>query len=253
MRQDENNGSLKGRLIIVAGASSGVGYATVRRLVQVEGATVVAIARRRVFRIEALAKHARGGQLLALTGDMSVATQAQSLVNEIHQRFGTIHGFVHAVHRSLRLSTSDVSDHDFDLTMRVNVKSALHGVQATSPVFEKQQHGAVVIYNPKYPHKGEFGTAEALHAASSNALEALTEGWTRKLAQLGITVISIDAQQTSESHPGQPSTDHVIAEALKSVMVKPASAIISSAPSSNEHAPVIQGERGGLRLTWFGS
>ena len=49
------NGSLAGRLVLITGASSGIGYGAARRLAQTEGARVVAVARRRVFRIEALA------------------------------------------------------------------------------------------------------------------------------------------------------------------------------------------------------
>lgn len=257
MWQNNTDGSLKGRLIIVTGASSGVGYATVRRLVQVENAMVVAIARRRVFRIEALAKHARGGQLLALTGDMSVAAQAESLIGEIHKRFGPIDAYVHGVHRSLRLPSHIVTDSDFDLTMRINVKSAMHGVQVTTPIFEKQQRGTFVIYNPEFPASEEFGAGEALHAASSQALKAMTNGWQSRMSRNNISIREITANGLNEpAIPGSPTVDQIIVDALRHMINRKVKDAVlpteSAVPDVPEPLSVVKSERGGLQLTWFG-
>ena len=134
---DTTRKALEGRIIVVSGASSGVGYSAARRLALHEGATVVAVARRRVFRIEALAKqiaeqfHAE--RLLPITADMAAPGQAEALAQQVEEKFGRIDGFLHGVNRALRLTALEVSDQEFDLTMQVNVKSALYGVQAIAP------------------------------------------------------------------------------------------------------------------------
>ena len=149
------------RLVIVTGASSGVGYATVRRLVLNEGATVVAIGRRRMFRIESLANQVEPGRLTAFTGDMASRDSANALIGKVVEQFGQVDAFVHSVNRALKHTALEVSDTEFDLTMQVNVKSALYGVQALATHFRRQRKGVVVIYNPTPMETAAFVAAEA--------------------------------------------------------------------------------------------
>ncbi len=192
MKAFGTDGLLAGRLIIITGASSGIGYGTARRLAQTEGARIVAVARRRVFRIEALAAQVREqtgeDRIFPLTTDMANRAQAETVVGQIEEKFGRIDGFIHAVNRALRLTALDVSDHEFDLTMQVNVKSALYGVQAVAPIFRRQGEGGIVIYNPTPRETTEFVASEAVYTAAAHALSALTAGWTRQLESSGIGV-----------------------------------------------------------------
>ena len=184
--------ALIGRLIIVTGASSGIGYGTARRLAQIEGARVVAIARRRVFRIEALAAQVREQtgeeRIFPLTTDMADRAQAEAVVHQVAEKFGRIDGFIHAVNRALKLGALDVSDHEFDLTMQVNVKSALYGVQAVVPILRRHGAGGIVIYNPTPRETADFVASEAVYTAAAHALSALTTGWTRQLDGSGVGV-----------------------------------------------------------------
>lgn len=184
--------ALAGRLVIVTGASSGIGYGTTRRLAQAEGARVVAVARRRVFRIEALAAQVREQtgeeRIFPLMTDMADRAQAEAVVHQIEEQFGRIDGFVHAVNRALKLGALDVSDHEFDLTMQVNVKSALYGVQAIVPALRRHGTGGIVIYNPTPRETADFVASEAVYTAAAHALSALTAGWMRQLDGSGVGV-----------------------------------------------------------------
>lgn len=186
------DGALAGRLILITGASSGIGYGTARRLAQTEGARVVAVARRRVFRIEALAAQVQDQvgeeRVFPLTTDMADRTQAEAVVRQIEEKFGRIDGFIHAVNRTLKLPALDVNDKEFDLTMQVNVKSALYGVQAVAPVLRRQSSGGIVIYNPTPQETAEFVASEAVYTAAAHALSALTAGWVRQLTGSGVGV-----------------------------------------------------------------
>jgi NADP-dependent 3-hydroxy acid dehydrogenase YdfG len=186
------DGALAGRLIIITGASSGIGYGTARRLAQTEGARVVAVARRRVFRIEALASQVAEQvgeeRVFPLTTDMADRTQAEAVVRQIEDKFGRVDGFIHAVNRALKLPALDVSDREFDLTMQVNVKSALYGVQAVAPAMRRQGVGGIVIYNPTPSETAEFVASEAVYTAAAHALSALTAGWVRQLAGSGVGI-----------------------------------------------------------------
>ena len=192
MKTFSTDGMLAGRLIIITGASSGIGYSTTRRLAQMEGARVVAVARRRVFRIEALANQVREQtgeeRIFPLTTDMADRAQAEAVVHQIEEKFGRVDGFIHAVNRALRMNALDVNDHEFDLTMQVNVKSALYGVQAVAPLLRRLGEGGIVIYNPTPRETAEFVASEAVYTAAAHALSALTAGWTRQLNGSGVGV-----------------------------------------------------------------
>ncbi len=245
-------GPLSGKLIVVTGASSGVGYAATRHLVQHENAVVVAVARRRVFRVEALAKVVGPDRLFSVTADMSEPGQAASLFADVRERWGRVDGFVHAVNRALRLSALEVSDTEFDLTMQVNVKSALYGVQAVAPLFREQGHGAIVIYNPTPERTASFAASEAVFSAAACALSALTEGWARQLDGTGVQVCEVSPSPES-SGKGTPH-EVLLAEALGSAGTVSASSTLPPAKASFQLAdasPVVLSARGGLSLTQF--
>lgn len=251
--------SLAGKLVIVTGASSGIGYGTARRLAQIEGARVVAIARRRVFRIEALAIQVREqtgeDRIFPLTTDMADRAQAETIVEEIEKQYGRVDAFIHAVNRALRLGALEVNDHEFDLTMQINVKSALYGVQAVAPLLKKQRAGGIVIYNPTPRKTAEFVASEAVYAAAAHALSALTAGWTRQLDGSGVGVREVapapegDDVATSTSHSGT-THDALLVSALQEAL-----AVMSSAPSqpppSLFRQPQTLRSRGGLTLQEF--
>lgn len=245
-------GPLCGKLIVVTGASSGVGYAATRHLVQHENAVVVAVARRRVFRVEALAKVVGPDRLFSVTADMSEPGQAASLFAMVQEKWGRVDGFVHAVNRALRLTALEVSDAEFDLTMQVNVKSALYGVQAVAPLLREQGHGAIVIYNPTPERTEVFAASEAVFSAAACALSALTEGWARQLDGTGVQVREVSPPPDGAG-VGTPH-EVLLADALESVSTVAASPALPTAKASfqlSEASPVVLSARGGLSLTQF--
>jgi len=229
--------ALAGRLIIVTGASSGIGYGVTRQLAQAEGARVVAVARRRVFRIEALAAQVREqtgeDRIFPLMTDMADRAQAEAVVQQVEEQFGRIDGFVHAVNRALKLGALDVSDHEFDLTMQVNVKSALYGVQAVVPALRRHGAGGIVIYNPTPRETADFVASEAVYTAAAHALSALAAGWTRQLdgSAVGVREVapSPDGAGSEAALGRSPSAhDALLIAALRETLALPAP--VSAAP-----------------------
>ena len=233
------DGALAGRLVIITGSSSGIGYGAARRLAQTEGVRVVAVARRRVFRLEALAAqiHEQVGEerLFPLTTDMADRAQAEAVVRQIEDKFGRVDGFIHAVNRALKLAALEVSDREFDLTMQVNVKSALYGVQAVAPSFKKHGGGGIVIYNPTPRETADFVASEAVYTAAAHALSALAAGWTRQLAPAGIGVREVAPVPDSNAAEGAwgragLSHDALLVAALHEALSDPAEPLFLPAP-----------------------
>jgi len=261
MKNFSTDGILAGRLIIITGASSGIGYGTARRLAQMEGARVVAVARRRVFRIEALATQVREqrgeDRIFPMTTDMADRAQAEMVVGQIVEQFGRIDGFIHAVNRALRLTALDVSDPEFDLTMQVNVKSALYGVQAVAPLFRAQGAGGIVIYNPTPRETTQFVASEAVYTAAAHALSALVAGWTRQIEGSGVGVREVtptpdtDIVESAFSRKGT-AHDALIVAALRDTFTALPIAPASPKPALLQfRQPQILSERGGLVLKEF--
>nr|MDQ2686662.1 SDR family oxidoreductase [Armatimonadota bacterium] len=233
-----------------------VGYAVTRRLVQTEGAIVVAVARRRVFRVEALAKQVGEDRLVPITADMAAPGQAEALVKQVMDRWGRVDAFVHGVNRALRLSALDVSDTEFDLTMQVNVKSALYGVQAVSPQMRRQERGAVVIYNPTPVRTEEFAASEAVYSAAAHALSALTAGWERQLEAHGVPVREVAPAPDEELQPVARQLQHdlLVVDALRTAFLAPAPStarLSITSPLNADPSPTVLFSRGGLALTQY--
>jgi NAD(P)-dependent dehydrogenase (short-subunit alcohol dehydrogenase family) len=260
MDREREEQPLAGKIIVVTGASSGVGYAMVRRLVLTEGARVAAVGRRRMFRVEALARQILEqfgeDRLLPITTDLSAPGQAQLMADQVIEKFQQIDGFLHAINRSLKLTALEVNDQEFDMTMQVNVKSALYAVQAIAPLLRGQRSGAIIIYNPTPLPTPIFAASEAVYAAAAQALSALACGWKRQIEPYGIQVREVAPMPLADPMNGDMCAhDELILSALRECLSKQRSALPAlGTPADwalNARHPVVLSRLGGLSLTQF--
>jgi NADP-dependent 3-hydroxy acid dehydrogenase YdfG len=132
---------MPGPVVVVTGASAGIGAATAERLAR-EGAAVALVARRP----DALGEVAGrcGAEALALVADMTVRADVQRTVADAIARFGHIDVWVNNVGQGITRMPSALTDEDIDEMIRVNVKSALYGMQEVLPHFRARGRGHVV-------------------------------------------------------------------------------------------------------------
>jgi NADP-dependent 3-hydroxy acid dehydrogenase YdfG len=128
-------------VVVVTGASAGIGAVTAERLAR-EGASVVLVARRADALGEVAARC--GGNALAIVADMTVRADVQRTVADAARRFGHIDVWVNNVGQGITRLPSELSDDDIDEMIRVNVKSALYGMQEVLPHFKARGRGHVV-------------------------------------------------------------------------------------------------------------
>ena len=129
------------QVVVVTGASTGIGAVLAQQLA-LEGMSVVLVARR----AEALREVALrcGPHALEVVADMTVRADVQWTVAETLARFGHIDVWVNNVGQGITRMPSALTDDDLDEMMRVNVKSALYGMQEVLPHFKSRGHGHVI-------------------------------------------------------------------------------------------------------------
>ncbi len=137
---------LRGRVVLVTGASSGIGAATALAVAE-RGGTVLLVARR----AEALAGvaaevEARGGRAAAYPCDLTDLTAVDALVERVLAEHGAVDYLVNNAGRSIRRSLRLSHDrfHDFERTMAINYFGPVRLTMGLLPTMRAQRFGQVV-------------------------------------------------------------------------------------------------------------
>ncbi|WP_129785848.1 SDR family oxidoreductase [Promicromonospora panici] len=162
------------KVVLVTGASSGIGEATALRLAA-EGHQVV-LGARRTDRLQALTEKikADGGQATAQRLDVTDRDAVRDVVDEVVEEHGRIDVIVNnaGIMPLSRLDALLVDE--WDQMIDVNVKGLLHGIAAVLPHFARQGGGHVVTVASVGAH--EVYPTSAVYSATKFAAWAITEG-----------------------------------------------------------------------------
>jgi NADP-dependent 3-hydroxy acid dehydrogenase YdfG len=191
-----SSNNIEGKVVVITGASSGLGEATARML-SAQGATVV-LGARRIERIEALAKEltGAGGRALALQTDVTRAADVQRLVDAAVEEFGRIDVLVNNAGLMPSSPLERLKIDDWDRMIDVNIKGVLYGIAAALPHMKARKSGHIVNVSSVAGHKVRAGTA--VYAATKHAVRVLTEGLRQEVKPYDIrtTIISPGAVAT---------------------------------------------------------
>ncbi|TFG50145.1 MAG: SDR family NAD(P)-dependent oxidoreductase [Gemmatimonadales bacterium] len=161
------------RVVVITGASTGIGAALARRLAAA-GTELVLVARRREA-LEAVAKLC-GGAPLVLVADATKRDDVRRVVQESLRRFGRIDVWVNNVGQGITCVPSQLTDQDIDEMVRLNISSALYGMQEVLPHFRERNAGQVINISSmlgRVPYAG-FRSA---YSGAKHFLNALTENF----------------------------------------------------------------------------
>ncbi len=188
--------NIDGKVVVITGASSGLGEATAR-LLSAEGAIVV-LGARRADRIQSLAKEliARGGKALAVTTDVARCDQVQKLVDAAVQTYGRIDVMINNAGLMPQSPLERLKIDEWDRMIDVNLKGVLYGIAAALPYMKQQKAGHIINVSSVAGHKVHAGGA--VYAATKHAVLALSEGLRQEVKPYNIrtTVISPGAVAT---------------------------------------------------------
>lgn len=181
--------SLAGQVIIVTGASAGIGEATARRLARA-GAKVV-ISARRQDRLEALARDidASGANLLAVAGDITNAADREKLVAAARQKFGRIDGLVNNAGYGTRGPVEIAPVELIRKNYETNIFSLIALTQLVLPEMRGRGSGCIVNIGSV---AGKIARPlSSIYDSTKHALEALTDGLRGELKPFGVRVTLI--------------------------------------------------------------
>jgi NADP-dependent 3-hydroxy acid dehydrogenase YdfG len=186
----------EGKVVVITGASSGLGEATAR-LLSAQGASVV-LGARRIDRLQSLANEltGSGGKALAVATDVTRCDQVKRLVDAAVQTFGRVDVMINNAGIMTRAPLERLNIEDWDRTIDVNIKGVLYGIAAALPPMKQQKAGQMIFVSSVAGHK--VGPEFAVYAASKFAVRVLAEGLRQEVKPYNIrtTVISPGAVAT---------------------------------------------------------
>ncbi len=174
--------NIKDAVIMITGASSGIGAATARAAVQ-SGAQVVLIARRKE-RIDALAQTL--GNALAIACDVTRYDEIHNAVQTTLSHFGRIDALINNAGQGLHGTIDVIDSEDYKALLDLNLIAPLMMMQAVCPAMRQQGRGSIINVSSgatlaTYPGSAAYTSAKA-------GLNMLSRVARLELASAGITV-----------------------------------------------------------------
>ena len=188
--------NIEGKVVVITGASSGLGEATAR-LLSAQGASVV-LGARRVDRLRVLADELsrRGGKALAVPTDVIQCDQVKRLVDAAVQTYGRIDVMINNAGLMPQALLERLKIDQWNQMIDVNIKGVLYGIAAALPHMKQQKAGHFINVSSVAGHR--VGPGFAVYAATKYAVRALSEGLRQEVKPYNIrtTVISPGAVAT---------------------------------------------------------
>ncbi|SDR99046.1 SDR family oxidoreductase [Bradyrhizobium canariense] len=217
---------VKGKVVAITGASSGIGEA-VARLLAAAGAKVV-LGARRADRLEIIAADIRKkqGEADLQVIDVSKREDLERLVKKAQDRFGRLDVLISNAGLMPLSPLDQLKVEEWDRMIDVNIKGVLYGIAAALPVFRKQNSGHFINVSSVAGHR--IGPNGAVYSATKFAVRAISEGLRQEAGdKIRVTIISPGAVESElASTISDPAVKKRVEDYRK--MAIPAEAIASA-------------------------
>ncbi|OAX49857.1 SDR family oxidoreductase [Paenibacillus sp. AD87] len=203
--------NIKGKVVVITGASSGIGEATARLLAE-QGAHVV-IGARRVERLEALASSIRseGGSVEYHTLDVTQLEEMQTIVELALNRYGRLDVIVNNAGVMPLSPLEALKVDEWNRMIDVNIRGVLHGIAVGLPVMKEQGSGQFI----NIASIGAYAVTPtaAVYCATKYAVRAISEGLRQEVgADVRVTLVS---PGVTESELAESISDDEARELMK--------------------------------------
>jgi NADP-dependent 3-hydroxy acid dehydrogenase YdfG len=161
---------MKDKVIVITGASEGIGQ-TVAELAIERGARVVLAARRQP-ELDALAKRL-GDRAIAVVTDVTRRADNERLRDRAIAAFGQIDVWIANAGRAISRLPSELTDEDIDSMVDINIKSLVYGIQAVLPHFKERKRGQLIAVSSGLSRFAFTAPQRSIYSAAKGAVNAL--------------------------------------------------------------------------------
>jgi len=184
----------EGKVVVITGASSGLGEATARHLAS-KGASVF-LGARRLDRLQTVVADIQraGGRAAAMRVDVTRRAEVDAFLQAATEKFGRIDVLVNNAGLMALAPIGKTLVDEWDRMIDINIKGVLYGIAAALPVFARQKGGHIINIASVAGHKVSMGGA--VYCATKHAVRAISEGIRQEVDGIRTTIISPGAVQS---------------------------------------------------------
>ncbi|MFH8136310.1 SDR family oxidoreductase [Pantoea osteomyelitidis] len=194
--------AVRGKVVVITGASSGLGERTARHLSAL-GAILV-LGARRVDRLQSLVSdlEKQGGKAVAVETDVTRKEQVEALIKTAVEKFGRVDVLLNNAGLMQQSRLDSLKTDEWDNMIDVNLKGTLYGIAAALPYMQAQKSGHIINVSSVAGHK--VTPTGSVYCATKHAVRAISEGLRSEVKEwnLRTTIISPGAVATE-------LTDHI--------------------------------------------
>jgi short-subunit dehydrogenase len=161
---------MESKVIVITGASSGIGAALARKLA--ESGHLLALAARRKEELDEIAAACGSGHL-AIGTDVTKREDMERLRDKALAHFGRIDVWINNAGRGVGKKVLELTDSEFDEIINVNLRSVLYGMQVIIPYFQQQAKGHLVNVS-SYLSLVPLVSYRSIYSAAKSAVNSLT-------------------------------------------------------------------------------
>ena len=212
--------NITGKVLVITGASSGMGAATARDLAA-QGAKVV-LGARRADRLETLVSEitAAGGEAIAVPTDVTKRADVQNLVDKAVETFGRVDVLFNNAGLMPLSPLESLRVDEWDQMIDVNMKGTLYGIAAALPYMKAQKSGQIINVSSVYGHITV--ATGAVYCATKHAVRSISEGLRQEVKDYNIRVTTISPGAVATeltSHITEPGLAEAVTDAVNNIGV----------------------------------
>jgi NADP-dependent 3-hydroxy acid dehydrogenase YdfG len=203
---------IKDKVVVITGASSGLGEATARRLAR-EGAKLV-LGARRLERLQTLAEELSLGDDAVVQTDVTDREQVENLVKHAVQTHGRVDAIINNAGLMPLSPLEALRVEDWDRMIDVNLKGTLYGIAAALPHMKEQQGGHVINVSSVAGHTVNPGGA--VYSATKYGVRVISEALRQEVKPYNIRTTVISPGAVATELPGSV-TEPDVAEGVNAL------------------------------------
>ncbi|MDW3689108.1 SDR family oxidoreductase [Cupriavidus sp. CV2] len=182
--------AIANKVVVITGASSGLGEATARLLAE-RGAKLV-LGARRLDRLQKLAADiaAAGGEAIAVVADVAKRADVENLIKAGQDKFGRVDVLVNNAGIMPMAAMSKLKVDEWDQMIDVNIKGVLYGIAAALPGMRANKSGHIINLSSVAGLRVSAGVG-TVYSATKFAVKAISEGLRAEVGPEGIRVTTL--------------------------------------------------------------